>query len=860
MPGFPSLGRGDDTADHPRAGRPATEQNTVDVLVDLVLASPGRAAASSALQILRDMARTGEFAAITGLCRLIASELGVDPGEAGLTAAADVSQLVHAPDVAPLIRLYALGFHPQLLILEPGIGELAEQAEETPIDSFQALVERHAPIESEILKAYLIAAHVKIYSGFGADLSAGAKLAALDQIVNNGKVIPGDATDSSFEFGRDAILSWRTNTGLLFVIYHEFGHHIFSAFMAGDRADRVSADTETLIKLARALPAMHSAAVARVGQPFVPDDSRILRLPNGLSMICSVEPHPDATYTHYSLTDRAGPIERDTALVVAWYLLTAIGGTAERIAAAMSPRGVFHFGVVGLPATAPSQLLWLRLAGRSDAKGLDLDAGGRIAAAERWFSELVAAGRIGHAEADIRYLLGVAKRPTIFYGDPAVVAADLDLLADIADADLKAVPEGTRLELLNVGVRCGHPPTVARLGLSVPVYDRHQLSLADLGASMLVWRDGLTLGLVGPESASLLSVLQKLHEMGYPLDDVVTDDGQTLLTDAAARNGSLVASLLRVGLVVDHPNSAGQTALMRALLLNRLDIAWLLLDAGAAATSRDNIGRRPLHHAVWSGSVDVIRFLVRHGADVNASSHNGETALFSARSADTVVALHELGGHLDAHDNSGTTALMVAAGRADLNVVQALLQAGADPEAATDLGAVALHFAARSNEDGAAPVISALLDSGASIDEETDDGMTPLMLAADEANTDALSRLLERGASLEGATRSGNTALILASDGRTESGRGTATDRMLYCIRSLAGAGADLNAVNDNDETALHWAVTSYSAEAVEALLQLGANPNVRNKDGKTPLGMARQRQQVKMIEDLVAAGAKDDG
>jgi ankyrin repeat protein len=153
-----------------------------------------------------------------------------------------------------------------------------------------------------------------------------------------------------------------------------------------------------------------------------------------------------------------------------------------------------------------------------------------------------------------------------------------------------------------------------------------------------------------------------------------------------------------------------------------------------------------------------------------------------------------------------------------------------------------------------------LLDAGADIDEETDEGITVLMAAARRADTEAVAYLVQRGANVNAQTVNGNTAVMFASDGRNEYSRDmTLIDRMAQCIDVLANAGADLDLANDSGATALHWATTGFSAEPVEMLLRHGANPRVRAQDGSTPLGNACAQDHQKMVEDLIAAGAADE-
>lgn len=149
-----------------------------------------------------------------------------------------------------------------------------------------------------------------------------------------------------------------------------------------------------------------------------------------------------------------------------------------------------------------------------------------------------------------------------------------------------------------------------------------------------------------------------------------------------------------------------------------------LLAAGADPEARDFVGFTALLQASGRRQSRVVRVLLEHGAEVNARSGawlNGAPALLR-------------------------TPLMVATTSGDLRTVLLLLRAGADPDAADEIGMTALHRAAYS----AAPplVVEALLNHGAAVDPRDTLGRTPLMLAAWQGALAAAEVLVMRGAQL----------------------------------------------------------------------------------------------------------------
>src|SRR5262249_25146861 len=100
-----------------------------------------------------------------------------------------------------------------------------------------------------------------------------------------------------------------------------------------------------------------------------------------------------------------------------------------------------------------------------------------------------------------------------------------------------------------------------------------------------------------------------------------TDSSRPLHT--AAMNGDLaiVKLLLEYGAKVDPVDETGQTPFSLAVRENHLGVAQVLLKAGAAVNSKDrSFGWSPLHAAVNARSVEMVKFLLDHGADRNARS------------------------------------------------------------------------------------------------------------------------------------------------------------------------------------------------------------------------------------------------
>jgi len=129
--------------------------------------------------------------------------------------------------------------------------------------------------------------------------------------------------------------------------------------------------------------------------------------------------------------------------------------------------------------------------------------------------------------------------------------------------------------------------------------------------------------------------------------------------------------------------------------------------------------------------------------------------------AKTVRAMLDGGVPADTRDR-GTTALQVAASQGHTQVVQALLRAGADPNAKNGDGLSLLVQAVRSES---LPVVRALLGAGADVNRvETHENSreTPLMTGAMQGNLTLVKLLVKAGATVHARSSNGDSALDLA--------------------------------------------------------------------------------------------------
>eukprot|EP01126_Amoeba_proteus_P033310 TRINITY_DN3268_c0_g2_i3.p1 TRINITY_DN3268_c0_g2~~TRINITY_DN3268_c0_g2_i3.p1 ORF type:complete len:243 (+),score=41.53 TRINITY_DN3268_c0_g2_i3:75-731(+) len=174
------------------------------------------------------------------------------------------------------------------------------------------------------------------------------------------------------------------------------------------------------------------------------------------------------------------------------------------------------------------------------------------------------------------------------------------------------------------------------------------------------------------------------------------------------------------------------------------------------------------------------------------------------------------------------TRLFAACGTGDLETVRFLLSFHDDlVNYRGPHGWYPLHSAVATNNLG---IVKFLLERGASLDQRTNDGRTPLMVAAGERGTNfTVEFLVDRSQDVNQQDLGGWTALHIA----VENGN-------LDNTRTLLKGGADPNIPNFYTYTPTHIACEQNNSEMVKLLLEYSANLKLRDERGKHPLDLMK--------------------
>ncbi len=269
-------------------------------------------------------------------------------------------------------------------------------------------------------------------------------------------------------------------------------------------------------------------------------------------------------------------------------------------------------------------------------------------------------------------------------------------------------------------------------------------------------------------------------------------------------------------------------------------VSTLLLAGAGAATAAGAANEARLAEAARNQDWDGVGAMVNQGADVNARSEDGSSALlWAAHWSDlkTAQLLLKAGADANAANDYGMTPLSQACTNGNGELVKVLLKGGADPNTPIGTGETPLMTCARS---GSVEGVQMLIEFGAAVNaKEPSQNQTALMWAAAEHHPDVLKTLIAAHADLTAHTRQGFTAMHFAAREGDEE-----------CVKALLAAGVDIN---------IRAAADDHGKPEAGARAGAGRTTFFRKtagENGYTPLLVATLRAQTALALFLLDHGA----
>jgi ankyrin repeat protein len=342
---------------------------------------------------------------------------------------------------------------------------------------------------------------------------------------------------------------------------------------------------------------------------------------------------------------------------------------------------------------------------------------------------------------------------------------------------------------------------------------------------------------------------------------------------------AVITALLAAGASPDIADAQGRTAVHHAgdgcVTPEILAGIWR---ASENPEAPDLQGRTPFLYACRYGADDAVGVLLSEGANLFATDPNGDTALHLAalwpdkpQADGRALELMKRGGDIlvNAVNGARQTPLHTAIRARNAPLVSAMIKAGASLNVSDNGGITPLCDAISMNDDA---IVKLLMDAGADIQKSTQ----PLVWLAVQQHgwTNIVAPLLDEGADIDARDEEGRTALmkcawrndpetatLLLDKGANASLVDNQARGILHYVHTRTAAalvqryiagGAKINAKDNQGRTPLHHAVLMYGygpPHLVDILLKAGADPTIADKFGTTPWDIAHLHSTPSIIE-----------
>lgn len=342
----------------------------------------------------------------------------------------------------------------------------------------------------------------------------------------------------------------------------------------------------------------------------------------------------------------------------------------------------------------------------------------------------------------------------------------------------------------------------------------------------------------------------KLYVEGADLGFVYSDKGKPTMLIRHARcseeeNIDICNLLIEGGVDVNAKDTAGYTALHKALIWGNSKLAKTLIKAGANVNAQTKEGYTPLLFAVERENAEMVKLLLDAGANINVPLIDGKTLVEytdnnkikkmivekikerAKKSDENDKAYKLIARNTASKQQTLNLQLIEASKRGDLEKVNQLIKKGANVSANTsgydEAGTTPLFEAAC---NGHLDVVKKLIEAGANVNDcvvnyvdSLYDYYNPLLIAAQKGHLEIVKTLVNSGASIYAGLMDHSTSLSLAVEYKR-------TDIVKYLIEK----GADVNEKDVFGCTVLMKALSTGNLEIMEMLVDKGADVYARDE------------------------------
>ncbi|UZP43317.1 hypothetical protein NXS19_011133 [Fusarium pseudograminearum] len=278
-----------------------------------------------------------------------------------------------------------------------------------------------------------------------------------------------------------------------------------------------------------------------------------------------------------------------------------------------------------------------------------------------------------------------------------------------------------------------------------------------------------------------------------------------------------------------------RVALLISRDLGRQNMLEKLLKSGVSAKAAEPDGTSILYLAACCNSSQVVQILIDRGADVAATNRKGFTPLHVARNADIARILIQSGAVVDARANDGRTPLHLAADSDILEVIDILLDMGATVDARDEMDFTPLHSACGS---GCQEAARRLIANGASL-------VGAIHMACAMGHNKVVQMLVHEGACIEERWKGSSAIQLAACMGKLET------------FKLLLDLGVNIHTKDEYGDRTLHLVCRRGHTQIIKALIDAGADIEELNTLGFTPLAVSCFYGHLDAANALIAAGSQ---